>query len=327
MSSNTRSHRGRRFRFSAKTEGQWGSLRNTLGPHSALQLPRKATSAQSLSSLALHRNRVAVIIPAFEEEQLIEKTLSTIPPWVDEIIVVNDGSQDGTRQAVLRREDPRVLLIDKTQNQGVGQAILDGYALALERDADVLVVMAGDNQMDPADLPGIVSPVLENLADYVKGNRFRHAEHRRMPLQRRIAGRCLARLTSWAANVSIDDSQCGYTAISSAAAKVLLASDIWPRYGYPNDVLVVLGRCRQRIMQVPVRPVYEDEKSGVRWWHVVSIVGIIFQRRFRPTPSPLRGGLPRSLTLTNEGEGSNLRIPFDATNSSESPTIDSVGPR
>ncbi len=257
-----------------------------------------------------------MVVPAFQERRLIGKTLSTIPPWVEHIIVVDDGSQDGTGEAVRRLHDSRVSLVEKAHNQGVGRAIMDGYEIALRKGAEVLVVMAGDNQMDPADLERVVRPIREGQADYVKGNRFEHPEKTRMPLPRRIAGIILGRLTSIAAGVSVEDSQCGYTALAAPAASLLLQSNIWPRYGYPNDILVVLGRQRQRIFEVPVRPVYRDEASGVRWWHALAIIGVIARR-----------WASQSFFLTGQRHRRDFRAPLDPPHRTEHPPIEPLGPR
>src|SRR5690606_7461288 len=76
-------------------------------------------------------------------------------------------------------------------------------------------------------------------------------------------------------------SQCGFTALSRNAALKLEWGNLWPRYGYPNDLLIALSFLGQRIFEVPVRPVYATENSGLRPWHMLSIAGIIVRRAFR----------------------------------------------
>jgi glycosyltransferase involved in cell wall biosynthesis len=118
--------------------------------------------------------RIAVVIPAYNEENLIGPTVKTIPGFVDKIIVVNDASTDKTSAIVqeIAKEQERVILIDHERNQGVGGAIAAGYKKALILKADVTVVMAGDGQMDPKDLPNIIEPVARGEVDYTKGNRL-----------------------------------------------------------------------------------------------------------------------------------------------------------
>ncbi len=242
--------------------------------------------------------RVAVVVPAFREEALIVPTLRAMPSFVDHILVVDDASPDDTSRAVEAFASERVVLLRHEVNQGVGAALATGYVHALEQGADVIVVMAGDNQMDPADLPLLLDAVVEGGADYVKGNRFVHAECTRMPLPRRVAGKGLAWLTRLAARVDIDDSQCGYTAISASAARHVPWAELWPRYGYPNDLLILLGRRGFRVTEVPVRPVYATEQSGVRPWHALTVAGVIARRwslerrRARATTNPAPARAP-----------------------------------
>ena len=100
----------------------------------------------------LEGKRVAVVVPAHDEERLIATTLGGIPGFVDRIIVVDDASVDATSERVRSFGDTRVELVVHERNRGVGAAIVTGYKRALDEDIDVVCVMAGDNQMDPDDL-------------------------------------------------------------------------------------------------------------------------------------------------------------------------------
>jgi len=249
--------------------------------------------------------KIAVVVPCFREARLIERTLAGMPAFVDLIVVVDDASDDGTAAVVLGAGDPRVELVVHAQNRGVGAAIVSGYRAALAADCDVLVVMAGDAQMAPEDLSEVATPVALGQASYVKGNRFRHAHRADMPLLRRVAGRLLALATRLATGLSVDDCQCGYTAISRAAAQRLPLDDLWPRFGYPNDLLGMLAARGLSVVEVPVRPVYGDEQSGVRAWHALSILLLIVRRylRERPVRRALSSGTDRAIDdLLSEAE-------------------------
>jgi glycosyltransferase involved in cell wall biosynthesis len=117
---------------------------------------------------------IAVVVPAYNEEKLVARTLETIPEMVDRIIVVDDASRDRTVEIVKEtaRKDSRVCLMEHGVNQGVGGAIVTGYKQSRDMDVDITVVMAGDAQMDPKDLDHIVDPIAEGEADYTKGNRL-----------------------------------------------------------------------------------------------------------------------------------------------------------
>jgi glycosyltransferase involved in cell wall biosynthesis len=231
---------------------------------------------------------IAVVIPAFEEASRIGGVIRAVPDWVDVVVVVDDASTDETSSEAVHAgaawtgaSTRRFELVRQAENRGVGAAIVSGYLRAMERGADILAVMAGDGQMDPGDLAAVIAPVLQGRAEYVKGNRFIHAERRRMPIGRRLAGKGLALATRIATGFAIDDSQCGFTAIAAIAARALPLDDLWPRYGYPNDLLGLLAAGGFRVSEVPVRPIYAGEESGIRFWHAGMILGLIARRWFR----------------------------------------------
>ncbi len=209
---------------------------------------------------------IGVVIPAFNEERFIPQTLGTIPGIVDRIAVVDDRSLDGTAALVHEAQDPRVALIRHDQNLGVGGAILTGYRHLRDAGLDVLVVMAGDGQMDPADLPALLEPVVEGAADYAKGNRLYHPDTPRvMPSWRLVGNVALSILTRYTAGYSgVVDSQCGYTALRASLLETLDLDRIYPRYGFPNDLLAHLHSAGARIAHVEVRPIYDGQGTGIR---------------------------------------------------------------
>lgn len=248
--------------------------------------------------------RVAVIIPAFDEEKLLAKTLGGIPSFVDEVYVVDDASRDATSEVARAFPDPRVHVLTHPENRGVGAAIVTGYLAARERGAEVLAVMAGDAQMHPDDLSALVSPVARGEVDYAKGNRMAHPSVREtMPPLRYWVGRLLSLLTRKAAGLSeLTDTQCGYTALAAHAIDRVDIAGLWPRFGYPNDLIGRLALAGLRIRDITVRPVYADERSGIRPWHVLVILGLIsrialWRIAYRLMPLPAgsaRRWLPRT---------------------------------
>jgi glycosyltransferase involved in cell wall biosynthesis len=215
--------------------------------------------------------RVAVVIPAYNERRAIAETVATVPELVDDIVVVDDASSDNTmaqaQAAAQRRAHPaRVEVIRHATNGGVGRAITTGYRRALALGADVAVVMAGDGQMDPDDLPALLAPISEGRADYVKGNRFRHpAIWSTMPATRIVGNVLLSAATRVTSGYHhVFDSQCGYTAIHRVALQTIALDALFPRYGYPNDLLSRLHVAGMRVVDVPVRPIYGAHwKSGI----------------------------------------------------------------
>ncbi len=239
------------------------------------------------------RKRIAVVVPAYCETALLPATVASMPDFVDDVVVVDDGSPDSTFEVArgLSQVDPRVHVVRLGFNYGVGRAISRGYQRALELGADVVAVMAADNQMDPADLVRVVEPVVDEDADYAKGNRLAHPDSEQMPALRRLGTRLLGRMTGAVCGLpELDDSQCGYTAISAEALSHVPLDELYPRYGYPNDLILRLTEVGARIHQPTVRPVYASEQSGLRIPAVIlPITGILLRGALRRVRNRLQG--------------------------------------
>ncbi|SES43595.1 Glycosyltransferase involved in cell wall bisynthesis [Pedococcus cremeus] len=209
--------------------------------------------------------RVAVVVPAHNEERLIGRTVSTMPDFVDHIIVVDDASSDGTAEAAKAVGDSRAQVITLIENQGVGGAILTGHAEALVLDADVSVVMAGDAQMDPDYLPALLDPIASGEAQFTKGNRFYgKGSFAGMPRHRILGNLALSFLTKAASGYwNLFDPLNGYTAISREALLRLDLSQIERRYEFENDLLIHLNIQRVRAVDVAIPAQYGDEVSGI----------------------------------------------------------------
>jgi hypothetical protein len=145
--------------------------------------------------------------------------------------------------------------------------------------------------MHPGDLERVVRPVARREHDYVKGNRLHHPDVvQTMPIGRLAAGFVLGWLTGIAiGRPGLSDSQCGYTAIRADALDAMDLDSVWPRYGYPNDLLGVVARAGLSIGEVEVRPVYRGEASGVRVWHVGTVALLLARAAIRRTAPPLQG--------------------------------------
>lgn len=235
---------------------------------------------------------VLVVVPAFREEALIARVIETMPSFVDQILVVDDGSPDQTSAKAAATKDPRLVMLRHRERRGVGAAITTGYVESLKimrHPHDAVVVMAGDNQMHPDDLESVATPIVRGDADYVKGDRFRDPKvcRKKMGLPRFFGGQIFSRLTSLAIGQPISDSQCGYTGISRHALSVIDLPDLWPSFGYPNDLLGQLASHRLRIREVAVRPIYGSEISKLRLRHLPPIFFLLARaamRRARRSP-------------------------------------------
>jgi len=211
--------------------------------------------------------RVAVVVPAFNEELLVVETLRGIPDFVDAIVVVDDCSTDATVERAREVGDPRVEVVVHERNGGVGAAIVTGYERCRDAGTDVTCVMAADNQMDPAELWDLVAPVARGETDYAKANRlFTGEAWTLIPRARYLGNAVLSLLTKIASGYwHVADSQAGYTALSLSALRRLDLERVYRRYGFPNDMLVHLNVANARVRDVSSRPIYGvGEKSGIK---------------------------------------------------------------
>ena len=201
---------------------------------------------------------IGVVIPARNEIQHIEGVLNTIPDFVDKVVVVDDGSTDGTGELVKNAELVRL------EGEGVGAAIDSGHRKLLEiiEGEFISVVIAGDGQMDPNDMKSLVKPIVEGKAHHAKGERLDRAG--KMPIFRRFGTLLLSILSTLACGQTIRDSQCGYTATSSRVLRNWNWDSSWKGYGYPNYWLMRLSEGGWRVSHVPVKAIYEGQKSGIR---------------------------------------------------------------
>jgi glycosyltransferase involved in cell wall biosynthesis len=229
--------------------------------------------------------RVAVVVPAYNEETLLPETLAGIPGFVDRVFVVDDASRDatadGARSAAVA--DPRIELIVHERNRGVGASIVSGYKRAIAERIDVTCVMAADNQMDPSDLTALVAPVARGEVDYAKANRlFTGQAWELIPKHRYLGNAVLSLLTKIASGYwHVADSQSGYTAIGLETLERLDLDRIYPRYGFPNDMLVHLNVWNARVRDFPSRPVYGvGERSGMRLPRVVPAISWLLVKGF-----------------------------------------------
>ncbi len=230
----------------------------------------------------LYDHKIGVVVPAYNEEKLIAKTVGGIPDYVDRIYVINDASTDDTAGVLNSIRDPRLSVITHEQNQGVGAAILHGYKRALQEDMDIAVVMGGDNQMNPALMPDLIMPIIRGEADYTKGNRLKSEEFRGGMSSWRLFGNSLLTfLTKVSSGYwHIMDPQNGYTAISKKALSGIEIDKLYTYYGYCNDILVKLNTFGYRTIDVSMPARYADEKSTIKYGRYMTKVSVMLLKNF-----------------------------------------------
>jgi len=215
----------------------------------------------------MSRPVIAVVIPAYRVKAHVLEVLSHIGPEVDRIFVVDDCCPDESGKFVQESsQDKRVTVVRNEVNQGVGGAVVAGIRAALEANADIIVKVDGDGQMDPRLLPRFVRPLLAGEADYAKGNRFHTiAGVRSMPAVRSFGNVMLSFLTKLSSGYwSIFDPTNGYVAIHRAALRGLDLERVSKRYFFESDMLVKLCDVRAVVVDVPMRAFYGTETSHLR---------------------------------------------------------------
>lgn len=243
---------------------------------------KRNSDAFSSEVKLIQGRHVSVAVPAYNEERLIGETLAGMPASVDRIIVVDDASTDQTNALVRASNDDRIHLIRMSDNGGVGAAIVRGYQEFLQLGGDICVVMAGDAQMDPADLEALIAPIVADRADYTKGDRLRNRGTIQVMPKDRLVGNVLFTLMTKVASgyFQIVDSQCGYTAIRAETLASLDLAAIYPRYGVPNDILIKLNVVEARVCDVPVRAIYGEEVSGITPLTTIPKIALLLFRGF-----------------------------------------------
>ncbi|MGO9145663.1 MAG: glycosyltransferase family 2 protein [Desulfomonilia bacterium] len=228
---------------------------------------------------------ICVVIPAHNESQQLPKVIESMPRFVDKIVIVDDVSTDNTFEIVERYKvsNNKIILLRHEKNQGCGGSLATGYKWAKDNNYDVAVRMDGDGQMDPEDLLSIITPVVEDRADYSKGNRlFTGEAYKRIPKVRYFGNAFLSLLTKIASGYwHVADFQSGYTAINKAALHTLDWDKMYKRFGQPNDLLVRLNVYNFRVVDVPVNPLYNiGEKSGMNIFKVIFTISWLLLKLF-----------------------------------------------
>lgn len=234
----------------------------------------------------MYKNKtLAAVIPCYNEETQIGKVVETMPDYVDHIVIIDDCSPDRTAEVVreLKKGDDRVVLIRLEENEGVGGAIAAGYEWARDNDMDMAVVMAGDGQMNPDDMPVLLDPVVEEGINYSKANRLIVSRSiDKIPFKRFFGNSVLSLMTKVASGYwHISDSQTGYTVADKEVLKTIEWQDMYKRYGQPNDLLIKLNVHNFTVRDVPTEPVYNvGEKSGIKISRVIFTISNILGKGF-----------------------------------------------
>lgn len=216
--------------------------------------------------------KVAVVIPCYKVKAHIQSVVKAIGPEVSHIYLVDDCCPEQSGHYALHHlDDPRLKVIKNSVNLGVGGAVMRGYQQALEENADIIVKLDGDGQMNPKLIPLLIEPIVEGIADYTKGNRFYNLEKLgNMPKIRLIGNAFLSFLTKLSSGYwDIFDPTNGFTAIHANIASHLPFEKISQRYFFESDMLFRLNTLRAVVFDVPMDAYYGNEISHLKVYRVI----------------------------------------------------------
>jgi len=227
-------------------------------------------------------HRISVVVPAHNEMAHVGSVIQGLPEFVDQILVIDDASGDGTSATAQATKDPRLTVIRNEKNLGLGGSVLKGYEHALLCDADIVVKMDGDDQMYPEYLPALLDALVSEGKDYSKGNRFLAGESlQAMPKLRLFGNIGLTFLTKLASGYwHIFDPQNGYTAIKAKALKVMDLKSIHRGFFFENDVLVHLNIMNLKVKDLAIPAKYGEEKSDLNPFKIGLTFPLLLIRRF-----------------------------------------------
>lgn len=197
--------------------------------------------------------RVVAVVPAYREAGRVGATVHTLRPYVDDVVVVDDGSPDATGDEA-RAAGARVLR--HLLNRGQGAALATGIAYALRRGADVVVTFDADGQHDPEDLAALTAPLRDGSADVALGSRFLDGRSNPPPL-RRLLLRLAVLFTRATTGLRLTDAHNGLRAFSRAAAAGLRIRQ--DRMAHASEILSEIRRLSLRVREVPVRVRYTED--------------------------------------------------------------------
>jgi len=220
-------------------------------------------------------------MPVFNEKNTIEEILRRVQA-VDvglekEVIVVDDGSSDGTRELLQKLASPQVKVILHEKNMGKGAALRTGFAQAR---GDIVLVQDADLEYDPREYPKLLEPILDGRADVVYGSRFLGGPHRVLFFWHSVGNKFLTTFSNALSNLNLTDMETCYKVIRrEALQKIYLKSR---RFGFEPEITMKLAKLKCRFFEVPISysgRLYEEGKK-IGWKDGLAAIFHLIRFRF-----------------------------------------------
>lgn len=221
---------------------------------------------------------LSVVIPVYNEVQTIEDVVRRVraAPYRKEIVLVDDGSTDGTRELVQRLEGEDLTRCFHAENRGKGAAVRTGFAAAR---GDVVVIQDADLEYDPKDLPALLAPILDGRADAAYGSRFLGGPHRVHLFWHYAGNKFLTLFSNALTNLNLTDMETGYKAFRrDLLVNLPLRSK---RFGIEPELTAKLARRRCRVYEVPISYSGRDYAEGKKIGWLDGLTAIFWILRFR----------------------------------------------
>jgi len=223
--------------------------------------------------------KISVVIPIFNEKNTVLRLLEKVRSQKldQEIIMVDDGSTDGTREILKGLAYPEVKVVFHERNQGKGAALRTGFQHAA---GDIVIVQDADLEYDPGEYPRLIKPIVDNLADVVFGARFMGGPHRVLYFWHYFGNKLLTLITNVLYNVNLNDMETCYKVFRREALQgVTIRSD---RFGFEPEITAKVAKRKLRIYEVPISyfgRTYEEGKK-VTWKDGFSALAALLKFRF-----------------------------------------------
>ncbi len=205
--------------------------------------------------------KLSVVMPVYNEKDTVEKIISRVMS-VDvglekELVIVDDFSQDGTRDILAKLHDPRIKVFFHPENLGKGSALQTGFAKAA---GDIVLVQDADLEYDPDEYPVLLRPILDGRADVVYGSRFLSGPHRVLFFWHSVGNKLLTTFSNMLSNLNLTDMETCYKVFKkSVLDKIKLNSK---RFGFEPEVTIKISKMKIRIYEVPISYSGRDYSEG-----------------------------------------------------------------